>query len=378
MSDAHSASYATDGYLLVRGLLDPRRDIQHLRESYTRLIDALAYVYLSEHHPSALDQYAGLPFARRFAILLGASGGAAMHHLDPVLNIYLDNFQWRRDLPSAQTAELFASMRHPRLLDVLELLIGPEIAASSIYHVNVKLAQCHLRDVESVAKAAGQDNPALEKFYNFQVGKTDWHMDAISGLRDSHDSHIVNAWIPLTEATAENGCLMVIPGSHTSGVYKEPFPEGFDDAAVTVPMSPGDVLFLDNKLLHSATQNTSADDYRWAFNFRYLRVGETSGRPFLPGFVARSRSDPESELHNPYLWSTLWDRALTHRVRHGAPCSYDDVREGRLGAEESAAITARWRELVPDTLSWLRLDPSAGAAQSAAGAQGGTGNGARS
>ena len=378
MSDAHAASYATDGYLLVRGLLDPRRDIQHLKESYTRLIDALASVYLSENHPAALDRYVELPFARRFATMLGASGGAAMHHLDPVLNIYLENFQWRRDLPSAQTPELFAAMRHPRLLDVLESLIGPEILASPIYHVNVKLAQRHLQEVEAVAKAAGQDNPALEKFYNFQIGKTDWHMDAISGLRDSHDSHIVNAWIPLTETNAGNGCLMVIPGSHTSGVYKEPFPEGFDDDAITVPMSPGDVLFLDNKLLHSATQNTSAGDYRWAFNFRYLRVGETSGRPFLPGFVARSRSAPDSELHNPYLWSTLWDRALTHRVRHGAPYSYDDVREGRLSAEDSEAITARWRELVPDTLSWLRLGTPAGAAQSTGGAQVSVGNGARS
>ena len=368
MSDAHASSYATDGFLLVRGLLDPQRDIQHLKESYTRLIDALAYVYLTESYPSALDSYDELPFPRRFATMLGASGGGAMHHLDPVLNIYLDHFQWRRDLPTAQTAELFASIRHPRLLDVLESVIGPEILASPIYHVNVKLAQRHLQEVEAVAKASGQDNPALEGFYNFQVGNTHWHMDAISGLRDSHGSHIVNAWIPLTEASAENGCLLVIPGSHTSGIRKEPFPEGFADDAVTIPMSPGDVLFLDNKLLHSATQNTSADDYRWAFNFRYLRVGETSGRPFLPGFVARSRSAPDSELHNPHLWSTMWDRALTHRVEHGAPYSYLALREGKIGGEEAARITTHWRQLAPDTLSWLRLGQANGATQRAANA----------
>ena len=217
MSDAHAVSYATDGYLLVRGLLDPRHDIQHLKESYGRLIDVLAYVYLSENYRKALDGYA-----------------------------------------------------------------GPEIAASPIYHVHVKLAPRHLQEVEAVAKANGQDNPALEG------------------------------------------------------------------------------LFLDNKLLHSATQNTSADDYRWAFNFRYLRAGETSGRPFLPGFVARSRSAPDSELHNPHLWSTLWDRALAHSVQHGVPCSYQDLREGKLGDEEAASITARWR--LGRTV----------------GAQGSAGNGARS
>lgn len=368
MSDRHSSRFAADGYLLVRGLLDPQHDVQRLKESYTTLIDALAYVYLTETWPAAIDGYAAMPFPRRFATLLGASGGAAMHHLDPVLNIYLEHFRLRRDLPSAQTPELFAGIRHPRLLDVLEELIGPEILASPIYHVNVKLAQRHLREVEEVAKASGQNNPALEGFYNFQVGKTDWHMDAISGLSDSHASAIVNAWIPLTEASAENGCLMVIPGSHTGGVRGE-FPEGFADDAVTIPMSPGDVLFLDNKLLHGSTQNTSAGDFRWAFNFRYLPVSQTSGRPFLPGFVARSRSAPESELRNPYLWSTMWDRALTYRVEHGAPYSYQALREGKISGEEARRITEHWRRLAPDPRGWLQLGVAdAAAAQPAASA----------
>jgi ectoine hydroxylase-related dioxygenase (phytanoyl-CoA dioxygenase family) len=378
MSDTNAKRYAADGYLLVRGLLDPDRDLGPVRQAYTRLIDALAYVYLGENCPEALAGYDPLPFPQRFAVAVGASGGGLLHHLDPLLNIYLDSFQWRRDLPTGQLPELFATIRNSRILDVLESLIGPEILASPIYHVNLKLAQRHLAEVERVAKVAGRDNPALEGFYNFQVGKTDWHMDAISGLRDSHASHIVNAWIPLTEASAENGCLKVIPGSHTLGVHKEPFPEGFDDGAVTIPMSPGDVLFLDNKLLHSATRNTSADDYRWAFNFRYLRAGEASGRPFLPGFVARSRSAPDSELHNPYLWSTLWDRALAHSVQQGVPCSYQDVREGKISDEEAASITARWRLLAPDTLSWLRLGRAGAAARSVVSAPTSAGNGARS
>ena len=368
MPDAHATRYATDGYLLVRGLLDPERDIQHLKDSYSKLIDALAYVYLTETYPTARDGYDELPFPRRFATMLGASGGAALHHLDPVLNIYLPNFQWRRDLPSAQIPELFSCMRHARVLDVLEEVIGPEILASPIYHVNVKLAQRHLQEVEAIAKACGQDNPSLEGFYHFQVGKTDWHMDAISGLSDSHASRIINAWIPLTDATADNGCLLVIPGSHTMGVRGEPFPEGFEERAVAIPMRPGDVLFLDNKLLHSSTQNTSAGDYRWAFNFRYLPAGETSGRPFLPGFVARSRSAPDRELHNPFVWSTMWDRALTYRTEHGVPYSYTALRAGEISREEAERITAEWRQLAPDALSWLQLGQSNGAPQRAASA----------
>ena len=356
--ESYAASFATDGYLLVRGLLDPRRDIDPLRESYSSLIDAMGYVYLSETWPDALADYDAQPFPLRFATMLGASGGTALHHLDPVLNIFVEHFRLNRDLPTAQIPELFACIRHCRVLDVLEAVLGPEILASPIYHVNVKLAQRHLQEVEAVAKASGQDNPTLEKFYNFQVGKTDWHMDAISGLRDSHDSRIVNAWIPLTEATSDNGCLAVAPGSHTGAVCDPKDQEAMAERAVPLPMRPGDVLFLDNKLLHSSTRNTSTDDYRWAFNFRYVQAGQTAGRPFLPGFVARSRSAPESELHNPFVWSTMWDRALTYRVKHGVPYSYASLREGTVNEGQARAITEHWRRRAPDPQGWLRLEQS--------------------
>ena len=351
-----AASYASDGYLLVRGLLDPERDIARLREAYTSLTDAMGYVYLSESCPAALADYPAQPFPRRFATMLGASGGLALHHLDPVLNIFVDHFQYRRDLPTAQIPEVFACIRHRRVLDVLEALIGPEILASPIYHVNVKLAQRHLAEVERVAKASGQDNPTIEKFYNFQVGKTHWHMDAKSGLRNSHDSDIANAWIPLTEATPENGCLMVAPGSHTSGVYDPDDDQEMAKRAVILPMRPGDVLILHNKLLHASTPNTSDDNYRWAFNFRYVQAGQAEGRPFLPGFVARSRSAPESELHNPYVWSAMWDRALTYRVKHGVPYSFTALHEGRVSEDQAHHITEHWRRRAPDPSGWLRVE----------------------
>ena len=357
-SESYAASYASDGYLLVRGLLDPERDVATLKEAYTSLIDAMSYVYLSEAWPDALADYDAQPFPLRFATMLGASGGLALHHLDPVLNIFVDHFRLRRDLPTAQIPELFASIRHCRVLDVLEAVLGPEVLASPIYHVNVKLARRHLAEVERVAKASGRDNPALEKFYNFQVGKTDWHMDAVSGLSDSHDSRIVNAWIPLTEATPDNGCLMVVPGSHAAEVCDVDDGEALTERAVTMRMRPGDVLFLDNKLLHSSTPNSSPDDYRWAFNFRYLPPGESSGRPFLPGFVARSRSAPDTELRNPFVWSTMWDRALTYRVKHGAPYSYGALRDGMVNEDQARQITDHWRRRAPDPQGWLRLEQS--------------------
>ena len=354
MSEAYTDKFRKDGFIVVEGLFDPHDDIEPIREAYTQLIDALAYIYMVETDFAELESYVELPLPDRFAILLGASGGAAMHHLDPILNIFLPNYRHHGELPSAQIAALFNFIRHSKLLDVLELLIGSELFASPIYHVNLKLAKKHLERVEMVAKSVNQDNLAQEGFYNFQVGKTDWHMDAISGLSDSHESQIVNAWIPITEARRENGCLLVIPGSHKFGVLPGASDEMIE-RAVALEVSPGDIVILDNKLLHSATSNTSVDDYRWAFNFRYLPIGQTSGRPFLPGFIARSRNAPHTELHNPYIWSAMWDRALEHRVEHRLSYSYAALRAGEISDEEAKSITAHWQELAPDPCGWLCL-----------------------
>src|SRR5207245_2145177 len=99
--------------------------------------------------------------------------------------------------------------------------------------------------------------------------QTPWHMDAIAGLRDSHQSRIVIAWIPLSPADAERGALRVVPRSHPFGVRAEPFPADVLDSAVTIEAIPGDVVFMHNTLLHSASENRTADEVRWACNFRY-------------------------------------------------------------------------------------------------------------
>ena len=344
--------YENDGYLVVKRVLDLDTAVHPLQKAYTELLDALTRIYLVETDAEALDQFDELSFPERFAILLGASRGTALHHLDPVLNLFVPTFQWRKDLPDARIPEMFQLMVDEKLLDLLEDLIGPEVAASPIYHVNMKLSHDHLKLADQVASSLGTDL-SQEGFYTFQVGKTGWHMDAISGIPDSHESDIINAWIPITHATEANGCLVVIPGSHKDGVRYRPYPEGFDERGVALPVEPGDIVFLDNKCLHSSITNTSKEDYRWAYNFRYLKVGQASGRPFIPGFVARSRSAPETELRNPHIWSTMWIRCLDYLTEKGIPTSYDGV--SKMSLEEAKKITKHWGDLCPNSDSWLRL-----------------------
>ena len=41
-------------------------------------------------------------------------------------------------------------------------------------------------------------------------------------------------------------------------------------------------------------------------DLRYNPTGQPTGRPEFPGFVARSRRDPETELRDPTVWKQLW------------------------------------------------------------------------
>jgi len=72
-----------------------------------------------------------------------------------------------------------------------------------------------------------------------------------------------------TEVTTENSCLVVIPGSHKLGLHAGPVPFELTRQGVTLEVSPGDVIFLDNKMVHSSSKNSTINDFRWVFNFRY-------------------------------------------------------------------------------------------------------------
>ena len=130
-----------DGFLIVKGLLDVEADIEPCKQSYIDYLDALAAIVMVDVESELRASYAGRPFAERFAILLGSSGGRVLEHLDPSLAVLRPGYQRRTDLPSAQRPELFRLLTTARLLDALEHIVGREIFVSPVYHVNLKLAE---------------------------------------------------------------------------------------------------------------------------------------------------------------------------------------------------------------------------------------------
>jgi hypothetical protein len=132
------------------------------------------------------------------------------------------------------------------------------------------------------------------------------------------------------DADVSNGCLQVVPGSHTGQLlthcpgYRQAagltIPEHMFEvgAAMPVPLQKGSALFLHCKTVHSSLPNVS-NRIRWSFDLRYHPIGQPTGRAAFPGFVARSRKRPETELRDPQSWCLSWKEARDSLARGEQP-----------------------------------------------------------
>lgn len=231
--------YRHNGYLKVESLL-PLEDVQQLFDWANRL---------REPAPAA-------------------SGGDGLS-LDQIFQQKTRVHQLHRIDATAEWGLL-----HPRILDVLEAIIGPDVLA-----------------LQSML------------FYNPPgTGGQGWHQDAF--YITTYPDTLIGVWIALEPADEENGCLWVAPTSNQEPIYPSAHPHGhvhsegsFDDLhsvenvshlddeintlsqiakryppPVSVPMNPGDVLFFEGHLLHRSYPNRSQDRWRRAYVCHYCNA----------------------------------------------------------------------------------------------------------
>ena len=303
------------GYVVVEGVLDPQEDIQPIVAEYAELLDSLALQWHAEGRLSS--SHRELPFGERLTQVL-AEGMPVF----PSFDISLPPLA--ADATEATPLHLGAAvfnrlLRNPRLLDAVECFIGPEVYCNPVQHVRIK-------PPERLVPAALRHS---------LVASVDWHQDAGVVEDEADDTDLLSAWVAITDATTENSCMVMIPGSHKADValhcitYEK---QGFAGSAqltipqqyrgpsqpTPVPMRAGDVLFFHRMTMHSSLPNVS-DDIRWSFDLRYNPVGQHSGRSWFPGFVARSRAHPETELTDSEEWAQLWRDAQAALAADGTP-----------------------------------------------------------
>ncbi|MEI6085203.1 MAG: phytanoyl-CoA dioxygenase family protein [Verrucomicrobiota bacterium] len=254
--------YNAQGYLVLERLLTDA-DLTPCREAMTQKVDLIADELVRDG--KIQDPLKHRPFPNRLADLF-----AGLTDQD----FLKYGRSWRDRFPG-----YFVLMSNPKLLDAVQSLIGPEIFANPVYNVRPK-----------VPKVA--------------AGAVPWHQDK-SYWPDANANPVITVWIPLVDSTPENGCLHLIPGTHTKRViphHQETYSgTGFlalgDEVAkgkkvLQLPMSAGSALLFNDRLLHMSTRNNS-DHVRWSVDLRYQPTDQDPMPQHGVGFLARSRKHPE-------------------------------------------------------------------------------------
>jgi L-proline 4-hydroxylase len=176
-------------------------------------------------------------------------------------------------------------IRHPRLLNAVEELLGEQVYAYQLA-INCKAA------------------------FNGDVWF--WHQDYPTYRYDDHipESRMVNALIFLDEVTNLNGPLMIVPGSHrleagktenstqgTSYTLRYAEPDAIESevrrGGVVAPTGPaGSVIFMNPNALHGSTANLSP----WPRRMITLTYNAMSNKSTSPSVRPRDIVYDDSDL----------------------------------------------------------------------------------
>lgn len=351
-------AFRRDGFVAIRGLVS-RQEADELRQHTEDLMQGR----LPEQQADAKihDSSNGAVLVNEF--------GAPPANLSPQekAQYFLRIHMLHRKLPLHERYLL-----HPRVLDVLEVLIGPDVMAMQTM---------------LFLKPPGKPGQG-------------WHQD--SYYIPTHPDTLCGAWIAIDDCDEMNGAMWFAKGSGHEPIYP-PCPEvpyGFGDKLVSdityvkgvsnpddsqnmltrvadrydqvlAPAKAGDVVFFNGHVLHRSKQNFTADRFRRAFVSHYANArsftqwGADAGEPTpvltsasgVGSFTEQSRKDHAAGKKPPApavapSWaqdpatkgtngSHILARGDTHlpfaRPRFGTPCAAVLPAEERRRASEFAA-----------------------------------------
>ncbi|MEZ5413985.1 MAG: phytanoyl-CoA dioxygenase family protein [Opitutaceae bacterium] len=234
-----------EGYVIVPDVFDPA-DLDPLRAALHAEIDRKARELKAEGKLVNLHEELG--FDQRLAAIYRDSkenGEMLMRHLEGLRG------------GGFHASEMFDVIAHPKLIGAVSALLGmEEIVASSVYRIRPKL-------------------PSIGR------GVVPWHQDSGYFAEHCDNSLIITCWVPLVDATVENGCMQILPRTHQGKVvpHHTGGNAGFlvikdenlpDDPrrAITAACPKGGVVFMTNRTPHCSTPNYS-DHIRWSADLRY-------------------------------------------------------------------------------------------------------------
>ena len=187
-----------EGYVVLEDVLHPR-DLDALHEEYHEILDRLAPRLVASERLT--QDYGNLEFGQRYVEMIG--------EVEEMYDVYqsLDiSMPLREGLsPNAEMSTgpaVFSVLTHPQLLDIVEAIVGPEILVNPTQHTRIKPPARRLPEIVT----------------DTIIARTTRHQDFAFLEPEVYETDMLTVWVAVTDATSENGCLLVIPGSHSRGL----------------------------------------------------------------------------------------------------------------------------------------------------------------
>ena len=257
LTQAEVRSYRTEGYLIRRQPLFPKDKFEGLKHYFENLLAALP----EGQRPESMD---------------------VPHFVHPEL------FEW-----------LFA----PEVLDLVEPILGPDLALFSSHFI------CK-------PKGDGRRVP--------------WHEDSAYWKGQLDPMDVVTVWLAIDPSIEANGCMRVIPRAlhgyseyepvdPTKNVFAIQIKAGqFDpEKAVSVVLNPGECSLHDARIIHGSNANTS-NIRRCGYTMRFIstrtRFDVQRCRAWHHLYLARGRDHAGNDYGDP---SRAYPELARYRESHG-------------------------------------------------------------
>ena len=240
MSQDQLMSWNNDGYILIPNFLN-EDDCDEMDKEVLKIINNI------------------IPEGSAFSHAYAGDGHIAIREMKPSPNAKRIEDEISK-LFRIHSKGVFNDFIHNRLLgDILEDILGPDV-------------DCFLSQYI---------------FKNPGAWGQPWHQDSSYFPFDREPQ--VGAWLATTEATLENGCLVILPGSHKESLH-EHLPDeregsnyGYTeikdhDFSEEIPMtlSKGDLLLFHSFLMHKSYDNNS-NFRRTAMVYHFAETGTNFG-----------------------------------------------------------------------------------------------------
>jgi hypothetical protein len=282
LTTAQWQQYEEQGFVVFERLFEPE-ELQPLIAELDTTVDRLARTYQAEGRITSLCEGEG--FRTRLIGLYEQCGDMR------------DEFVGSRHVGPA----IFDLLKHPKLVDIAETIVGPEVHCQGRYRFRPKIPGVAAGDFRFHEDTIYQAKRAIyvEQQHGLGVDDPRRSGNVLSRMYLAATMPEPGFWIALVDVGPENGCLQLLPGSHR---HAPPWEEQAgpsqsvtqleDITPVPVPLKVGGAILIHQQCSHASPPNTS-DHIRWSVDIRYQDGRRPVKSAREPGFLARSKQRPD-------------------------------------------------------------------------------------